>query len=361
MKDKRKLFGIYLPIFIITTLVSVTLRTVALFTDYTVSTGYYDNKLIISIADYLVTLSCIFFFTYLFAARRDIKLIPNFTSPATYIPTTVLFVAMSFMIVSISDSYLSVKGFIKYLIRINTQSATSQIPAQRILLVLLGASFVFALLSLAHLALTALVESHSSTKRAYLGLCTTIFFSLYAAYLYFNTNLPINAPSKVLGQIAFLFFAAFFLFEARLSIGREKWRGYIAFGFIAALLGAYASIPSMIYYFATGTVSANCIYETALCFALFIFITARVLLTGDLVEDKPSAAVKALIGFATERESVIHPIPEVCEVIEIKGEELDDTNDDPLEDENQITIDDMGIEAPAEENREEEDDSETKE
>ena len=347
MKNKVRLFGIYFPVYLTVLLISVILRTVALFIDFSPSTGYYGNEIIISIADYTVVAAVVFLFSYTFIARRDINLIPNFTNSATYIPTAVVSLALVFIVRSIAEQHASIRGYInyirQYIAHIDPQSAAQQISSQKILLVLLTVSFVFAVLSIAHFIMVALVESHSSTKRAYLGLCTTIFFSVYAAYLYFSTNLPINAPNKVLDQITFLFLASFFLFEARLSIGREKWRGYIAFGFITSLLSAYSSIPSIIYYFATQTSTANSVYETALMFALFIFITSRVLLTGALIEDKPSATVEALIACADERDKSVNPPSQSCGIIEIEGEQLPST-EDGIDDENQLTIDDMGIE-----------------
>ncbi len=343
MKNKARLFGIYLPVYIAVLCVSVVLRTVALFIDFQIDTGYFNSKTIITIADYFVVLTSMFLFTYIFTARKDIKLIPSFTSPATYVPTAVLFVSIIFMLRAIADEYKAAKQLIEYYKVINTDDSAQIIYSQKILLVLLAISFVFAICTVVHLLMTGLIESHSSTKRAYFGLCTTIFFAIYAAYIYFNTALPLNAPNKVLDQIAYLFFASFFLFEARLSIGREKWRGYIAFGFISSLLAAYSSIPSMIYYFATKAAVANNIYETALTFAVFIFITARVLLTGELVEDKPSETVNTLIAFAEDRNKKVRNVPELRDIVEIEGEELEAFT--PTEDnENQITIDDMGIE-----------------
>ncbi len=343
MKNKSKLFGIYLPIYLFVLAAAVTLRTVALYLDYVPSTGYFDGKALISTADYFVIFTSVFLFTYTFTARRDIKLIPSFTGPATYVPTAAVFVGLCFMIQAISDEYAAKEALIKHYMILGTPAMLQQIPSVRILLALLIVALIFALLSAVHFILTALVESHSSTKRAYFGLCTTVFFSVYAAYTYFNTELPINAPNKVLDQITFLFLAVFFLFEARLSIGREKWRGYIAFGFIASLLAAYSSIPAMIYYFGTKIEASNSIYETALTFAIFIFIIARVLLTGELVEDIPSRSVKALIASAEEREQAVNPAPMLCDIIEIEGEELDASETYEENDENQISIDDMDI------------------
>jgi len=341
MKNKSKLFGVYLPIFIGVFFIAVTMRSVALILHFNFDTDYYTSKALISVADYLVFASSVLFFTYRFTARKDIKLIPNFTSPATYVPTGLVTVAMVFMIRWLFIRSGELREYIDYLNDLASPSAISLIPTQKILTVLLTASAIFASLSIVHFILTALVESHSSTKRGSFGLCTVVFLALYSAYLYYSNALPLNAPNKTVDEMALLFAAIFFLYETRLSIGREKWRGYVSFGFIAALISGYSAIPSLIVYFVKGEIISNSIYETALMLTLFIFITARLILTGGLTEDKECKTVSALIRFAEYRNEIINPISDESSVVDISGEELTEAEKSEAiseNDENQITI-----------------------
>lgn len=344
MKSRFKPLGLYLPIFFGVLLVTVTMRSVALLVNFNFDTNYFDEKILISISDYLVITASLFFFCYIFTTDKSMKLIPNFTSPETYVPTGIVSVALIFMAKSLFDRSGELKEYIEYLKALATPSAVSLIPTQKILMGLLFVGAIFAALSIVHFILTALVESHSSTKRASFGLCTVVFLALYAAYLYYSTALPLNAPNKIVDEMAFLFSAIFFLYETRLSIGREKWRSYIAFGFIAALVSAYSSIPSLIVYFAKGEVISNRIYENALIFTLFIFITARLILTTKLTEDKKCPTVSSLIKFAEARDEILNPPSQIQDVIEITGEEQIDEVADNEDDENQITIDDVDSE-----------------
>ena len=341
MKFKSKPLGLYFPILIGVLLATVTMRSIALLVNFNFDTNYFDGKILISISDYFVITASVFFFTYIFTANKNMKLIPNFTSPETYVPTGVVSVALIFMVKSLFDRSGELREYIDYLKGLATPSAISLIPTQKILMGLLTVAAIFATLSIIHFILTALVENHSSTKRASFGLCTVIFLALYAAYLYYSTALPLNAPNKIVDEMAFLFSAIFFLYEIRLSIGREKWRSYIAFGFIAALVSAYSSIPSLIVYFAKGEIISNRIYENALIFTLFIFITARLILTAKLTEDKECPTVSTLIKFAEAREEALNPPPITQDVIEITGEEPAESSIDTENDENQLTIDDM--------------------
>lgn len=341
MKNRAGLFGIYLPVFAFIALGTVVLRTIALFLHFDVETGYYSEKILISVSDYIVIGMSFFFLTYIFTARRDISLIPDFTSAATYIPTGIVSAALIFIPISLIKRAGAILDFIDELKGSFSNSAASQIPAQRLLFAVVIVTALFSVASLVHFALTALVESHSNSKRANFGLCTVVFLSLYAMFLYFSTDLPINSPNKLLDQMAYLLSAVFFLYETRLSFGRERWRPYIAFGFIAATVSAYSSIPSLIYYVIRGNVTQNSVYELMLTLALFIFITSRILLTGNLIEDRDSHTVTALAAAAEARIKEITPAPEEAEIVEITGDPIEENVTDTETDENQITIEEL--------------------
>jgi hypothetical protein len=107
--------------------------------------------------------------------------------------------------------------------------------------------------------------------------------------------------------------AAFFVFEARISLGREMWRLYTAFGLVAASLTAYASIPAIVTYYINGEIinassvkSLASLEEYVLLLALFIFIVSRLCLTVFLREEKENALVKALGEYAKEREERVN-------------------------------------------------------
>lgn len=335
MKNKNKVFVMYSSIFIISLIATVTMRTVALFLHFDENRIYFNPKALIQVSDYFLVAVCILFVTYIFTAGRDVKLIPDFTSPATYIPTGLVATALIFMEVALfKRSYATIKK-----IRLLKHMHSNETSTETLVLVILIITALLSVLSIVHFALTALDEGHSSSKRANFGLCTVMFLSLYTIYLYFSSELPINAPNKMLDQMVYLFSAVFFLYETRLSIGRERWRQYIAFGFIAAAIAAYASIPAIIYYFAKGAVISNSIYEITLSLALFIFITARIFLASRLIEDKRSPFVSALAFASDTRDAAVNPRPAHLPVIDIEGEAL--TDESLTADENQISIDDI--------------------
>ena len=331
MKKRYKLFGGYFPLFVLALISTSVMRTVALLNDFDKKTGYFTSKTLITVADYIVIGASLLLFTYLFTAKKGLKLIPDFTSPATYAPTGIVGAALLFTGIHFFSKAGESADRISELKYYGSLSAESLIATERILLVLSVVVGILALLSSIHFVLCALIEKSVSFGRADFGIVTVAFLAVYAILLYFDNAQPINAPGKILLEISLLFAAVFFLFETRLSIGREKWRAYIAFGFIAALIAAYSSIPSLIYFFAEGVEIAGSIYEMILLAAIFIFISARILLTGDLIEDTVSPIATVFKAASEARSEEITPKKEEIETEEIETETVD---------ENQLTIDD---------------------
>ncbi len=352
MKNKLKLFGAYLPIFITLTLAGVIIRTLALILHYDDHTKYFSPSVLSSVGNYVMIAAVLIFFSFIFRSDKNLRLIPDFTAPASLLPTGITVVSVGFVAAGFISLAAEKFKIISDLRNIGTRPALEAIPSHRMTAILLLIVAATAILSAIHFALTVLIEASASTKRAAFGLCTVLFLSLYSIYLYFNDELPLNSTNKILDQMSYLFAAVFFLYETRLSMGREKWRAYIAFGFISASLAAYSAIPSVIYFLTDGVTVSASIYETVLSLSLFVFVTSKLLLTAELIEDKESEAIARLAAAAAARDEEINPIPEATAVIDVEGEALTDPDTDltDIGDNNQITIDDVvadGIAAEA--------------
>lgn len=282
-----------LPILFISIIISVTLRSVALLTVFDFRVNYYEDKTLISIANYIVGAVCVLFFAAIFPMRKAEKLVASFSTPATYVPTGIL---GSAIILMAFDALRSAE--IKNISSIMALSKDIISLIEAIL-------FVLGILAAIHFSLTALITDRTSAARAGLGLCAVGFFALYSIYLYFSPELPINSPNKIVDQMAYLFSALFFLYEIRISLGREKWGAYIGFGLIASLLSAYSSVPSLICYLAEGKLTSHSESEIALTLALFIFITSRLALALSLKKDSESKLIKKLKERAEEREACV--------------------------------------------------------
>ena len=292
MNSKRKINRIYLPILTATVLISTVFRIAAMFKNFNLKTGYYDGKSLVNVSWIVIISGCVLLLSYAFVGSKTQKLIPSFATPRTYVPTGAVCVSLLFFSLFMVRR-LAFFGFFE-------EKKINSIPEALALILA-----VLSIFSVAYFMLNACVFESSSIARATFGLATVILLAFYASYLYFDTTLPINSPNKIVDQMAYVLSALFFLYETRISLGRECWNLYMAFGFLAAAFTAYSSIPSLLLYLIKGSSPSNNIYETALTLALFIFIISRITLAATLKEDKESEIVLAMRDFARERDEEI--------------------------------------------------------
>ena len=309
MRNKSVLFNIYFLSLALLMVSACILRSVALLRDLDYVSGHFSNKLIIGIADKLIIGATLFAISYVFFAKRDRALIFDFSSPLNYVFSGTLGAAL-----------LLYSGY----------ALSHGSKTRSYLLILTG---ILAILSTVHFFLASITTVISSERRADFGIITVIFLALYSAFLYFDSTLPINSPTKIVDEMTYVVAALFFLYETRISIGREKWPRYTTFGFITMLLSAYSAIPALISYIISGNVTANNIFETILTFAIFLFTTARLTLTASLQEKKECPAVSFIKAAAIKRCIELAPKSEEPEVIEAteKDEEAGEHPEDYYE------------------------------
>ena len=257
MIKKSNSLGIYLPIFVLSTLSAVVLRSIACLTQLDFLSGYFTSKTLITISAIIAAFFSLFFLTYIIIKKRSVSLIADFTSPDNFIPTGIVGVALVFIAV-----FFAISGMDALANATSMQNSLNPYLSGDAKKFYIKSIFFFivgiaALASILHFILMITLDEKTNTARAKLGIATALFLSLYAAYLYFDETLPLNSPNKTTDQLAYLFSSLFFLYETRISIGREKWKGYVAFGLIAASLTAYSSIPTLIVYATKGILISN--------------------------------------------------------------------------------------------------------
>ena len=310
MRSRLRIYGIYLPIYLLLLIATSVLGSVAC-TSYLLEDGYFSDYLLYTITNWIVVGATVFFLSYIFTARKDMRFIPSFSSPLNYGPCAIVSAALAFVAVHL----ISESGILK-------ESFNGLTLAVGIL----------ALVSIIYFAVSAISVKRRSIRRSDFGIIVLIFLCCYVAFIFFDTSSALNSPIKTVTLMAVLAILVFFLYETRISLGREMWRQYIAFGFIASLLSAYASIPALIMYFVKGRIIGISIYETILLFSFFVFSTFKLFLVGELVPANSSKVVDSLIASAKERIAELTPDEEVPEsdeeIHQISFEELGITEDE---------------------------------
>ena len=303
MNTNSKRLGIYLLAMLILTVAATTLRSIACVTNLDYSTGFFTNKSLITTADIIITVTVLGMFSYLFVAPR-ISLIANFSTPETYVTTGVLGVATAFLGARIF-SYVSI-------VSSYSQRSDNMLFRKNIMTLICAACAILAFASILHHFFNAFITESKTEVRAYFALATILFLGIYAMITYLDPSLAIGESTKTLRLTAFILASLFFIYEARISLGREMWRIYTSFGLVAAALSAYTAIPSIITFFVNDEVisyasrlSLASIEESIFLLAMFIFITARLIVTIKLYEDSENAFIKAFGEYAGEREREI--------------------------------------------------------
>ena len=293
MKKTQRYLGVYYVIMLLFMTAAVVLRTIACLTELDFKTGYFDGDICITLANSFAISGVIICFSYIFMVDKDMKLVASFDNPMTYVPGGAVSVSMLFLAVEMMRTVASNKEAFLSVFTLSNKAAPMMANA-RITNILTLIIPILAILGMMNFLFNALSEKRTDITRASFGIIMSVFLTTYAAYLYFSTELPLNAPNKIIDMMTYLFIAIFFLYETRLSLGRDMWRPYIAFGFISALLSGYSSLTALIVYFANGNNISDSITENVLTLTLFFFITARLVLTSKISDDGKSDMATAI-------------------------------------------------------------------
>lgn len=319
MNTNSKRLGIYLAVMLILTAIATTLRTIAAIMQLDYRSGFYSEGTLIGAANVIVTLTVIGMFTYMLTAKR-IKLKASFSTGATYVPTGILGVASAFIGIKTFYYILNISNYRLLVIKEKTIAGIIRelLTAQNMTAIIGILASVLAFVSIAHHFLSAFVTESKDVTRAYFAIVSISFLSLYAILIYLDGSIALNESGKVLRQTSFLLLALFFLYEARISLGREMWRIYTSFGLVAATLTAYTAIPALVTYFvngeiisAAGSKSLASAEEYIFLLAAFIFTVSRLCLTATLKEERDNELVLAFGQAARDREARVNEAEEI--------------------------------------------------
>ena len=292
MKNISKKISIYQALIFVLMLGAVALRTVALFANYAPETGYFAAKALINIGNALLLCGVALALMSSFLLRSGKGFVASFDTAATYIPSGVVAAGLAFL-----GAHLF-RNIVKLPEKLLSRESLTDIKV----LFMLSLS-ALAVIAIGAFLLNALSDKRTDASRAGFYVAAVVFLMLYSAYLYFNAALPINAPTKIVDQMAYMSAAIFFLYEARISLDRPVWHAYVAFGLCSALLTAYSALPSLVYYFVSGNMISDSIYESVLTLTLFIFICARLILLTELQSEEHCPGAKLAEMQAEAREA----------------------------------------------------------
>ena len=290
-KNSRRL-GFYISFAVLFAAAAVVLRSVALITRLEDNLLYFSDGTLIGISYAVAAVGCVAMFTALFVLER-VSLRASFSSPSLILPTGLVGTAL---IVFAAGQVLFVASY-------SPEPFFKSLDTPVTILAFVSA--LLAPLAVIHFFLSFFLTERHKALRAYFSIALILLLATYASFLYFDASAPLNNSAKVIDQMAFLFTAIFFLYEARVSLGREMWRSYSAFGLIAFILTAYASLPEIIFLIVTGNSAAVVPEASVLLLAFSMFILVRLVISARLKADAESPEMAVLRGYAEERERIL--------------------------------------------------------
>ena len=338
MRNKNRLLAIMLTILLGVLGSTIALRSIAIFKFLDFKTGYFSNNILFTISNTILAVGILIYALYVFFGKST-KLKAVFDTPTITITSGIC---------AISAAIFSVK-MLEYFFK---NQATSQAGVKNPAVIISLLCGVLGIVSCVHFFLNILTTHRVAVLRSYTAMGSVLFLALYAAFLYFNTDSALNSVNKIIDQMAFLSSAIFFLYEARISLGTDKWRGYVTFGLISATLIGYSSIPSLITYLVRGDVISNSVEENVFTLTVFIYIATRLLLCTTLPKDEQSPLITSFAAFASEQSRKIAENEKVYQekyAVQISIEDLLDENENAHEGEEPVKEVIEMIETPSEE------------
>lgn len=334
MKKSRYPLGAYILAVAVIMFFAACFRTAALVADFDPASGYFKGKTFITIADWSAALAILTSLSYFFTKASKKKLVATYTDATTYIPSA---------LVAVATGCLTVKLFFRLLGAPESELIT--VSLTNLLSVGLGAITVIAFF------ISCLHTSRRDLTRAGYQLVAVLFFVVYSAFIYFANPLPINVPVVITDVMAYLSVAVFFVYETRISLGRDIWGAYCAFGLVAVALLSYSSVPSIIAYFVRGEAFSHSIEENVLTFALLLFVLLRLIRATMLFEDGEAQTVRAIKEL--EKKAALEKAEADTEAEEGASED-EDAEDDASEENDNYTFELEGEDASAQDGEEEE-------
>jgi hypothetical protein len=297
MKRFSTKLGIYLPLILIATVLAVAFRTTATLSGFDFENGttgliYYKSGALIAVANWTAVAAIVFSLGFIFIARGFNPRV-SFDSPLTYVPSGAVATALIFISANMLYAAREAAGSI---------FSREALAFPSILLIILA---VLGVAAAVNFSINLFSEKARDSARAAFSILTTLFLAGYAAFLYFDSSLPKNAPTRIVDEMAYLFASVFFLYETRISLGRRLMRAYVSFGLSAMLLCAYSSIPTLIVYLSKGVMISHSLAECVLTLSLFVYILLRLSMLLFSGEDRINPITEAIEALAKERQTEI--------------------------------------------------------
>ncbi|MCQ2353642.1 MAG: hypothetical protein MJ102_00900 [Clostridia bacterium] len=281
--DIRSKLRIYRFSVLAVALLAGVLRTAALFTSYDKGIGYFNhNNILPATVTALLIIGSLWALSAAFLIRpEELPSAPKFNTNGVFFSSIYAgFIMLADFGYKIFQFFqLRKSGEINWILEKfrRLQEYTSAVDrSDRIIAVISVIGTAAALLSAIFFFVRASAKT-AAKGHVILGMFVIIRALCGIALIYFDMDIPMNNPNKIILQIALMSAMLYFLTEERFLIGggSEKPRAFMALALVSVILTASAGISCVIAFFA-GVVSVGtfCV-EGLICIIFFLYIYAH--------------------------------------------------------------------------------------
>ncbi len=327
----KKTYKTYLTLSLLLALALAVLRTVAVLRHYDGSLGYFEaGARLPEIANLLTLLAFPLCLSapFTLGGGRLKSAPPRFHLPTVFSSALLAFLLIAFAALHVTEISAEI---------------VSDAPTDPRAVFTSAVAALLSLLGTVSFVLSASMGAEISAKKAFSSSAVVLFALMYTIFLYFDTDLPINAPEKLLAQMTLLAIALFFLYETRIAIAKPMPAVRVGFGFLAMILSASSAVPNLLYYAANGVAVLETPVHDFLILGFFLYLAARL---GSLIPRSASNEAPFFeAALADEEESVSSvgqisffnddpaPAPDPGEAAALLSAELSEASCDPESDE----------------------------
>ncbi len=302
-------------------LVCAILRAVCYFVSFDASIGYFNDTPLVAITNILFVLTLLW-------ATSGFLLIPkkamqsarfDFGGNAVFFTSLIAGFVMAADFVYKIYAYNKNGVFKRFEFVFSDSYRSDSLQIERVTMVLVIVGIVSSLLS----SICFFARSSLKSKKALtagLGIFPMLRLLSGTALVYFEMNVQMNSPSKLMIQFAMISLMLYFLGEERQYISNEYERPgrYFVFGLIAFVLSISTGVSELIAYYSGLLTRGDFCVEAFICFILSFYVLSRILVLASPLE--PAAQTDAVEGSAPSNEPE-SPTAETEPIAERKEEE----------------------------------------
>lgn len=252
----KPIYQFYFRISVLLTLLAALGQSLLYFLSFDTALYLYERGPLPTILGVCIAAAVVFMLSYIFAVKKEAAP-ESLPAPGRNVTFTAALSGFFILATLILTLLYSLNG-------LETDALSSPLAV---------AANVFSIPAACYFFVTALNPSPNPKAHALLGCTLVIWLILYTLSSYFHMNFSINSPLKIYNQMALLAAMFYFLQEVRYPLERQRPAQHRAFGFIAMLLLAVSSLPTLLLTFAFRiSITSDTIYYLAeLAMAFYIF------------------------------------------------------------------------------------------